>query len=740
MKLKEMLNFAQDTKRKKGMSRVEGLEDANYAGKKDKLCVLAVTEGLSALTYLKGGVDYGLLGVKGRDYIGMMPIRGKFLNVKNASPQTLSKNTEVKAIIQAMGLVYGEKYSNPENYAKLRYKKFVALADSDVDGFHIVGLLYNFFHTLFPDLLDIPGFFNFMRTPIMKLTKPKVSFFYQQEAVEYIKKNNVKKDHIAYFKGLGTSEDSDIKEDFGRRVVQVNKDEKGDTQVANIFAKEHTSYRKEWLTNFQPETSYPNIKDYQIEQLDITSFLNKELILFSLEDCRRSIPSIMDGLKESQRKVLFGAFKENLKHTNPPMKVAQFAAAVAKVSQYHHGEQNLGDTIVKLAQRFVGSNNVPLLFNKGQFGSRSMNGQDAASPRYIFTRLEAWTRLLFKDTDEDYLTHRYEDGDKVEPEYYMPVLPLILINGNSGIGSGWSTNVASYKIDDMIEFIKFWLKLRQGQANVEDQPTIRPHFRGFKGQIMIEEKCIRTTGVFTKLKENQYQITELPIGRKQISIVKYRKQLEKLVDDGVLTSFRDNSVGTPNFIINVKDGEGEMSDEKLGLTDTIFTSNMVLFNKDGKIHKYHNIYEIMDEFCEARLSLYEVRKQGEIQRMKAQIEILENKVKFIEGVINKKIVLQNQQEEQVLQQIQSCGITKKEDSYDYLLSMAIRSLTSQRLQELHNDVIKAKAELKRLEDEPVSTTWLTECSEFVKTIQVLNQEQITATSTGTTKKVLASKK
>jgi len=961
MKMKEMLSFTNETKRKKGQGRIEGLEDANMVGKKGKSCVLCVSEGKSALGYLKQGVDYGMLGVKGRDYIGMMPIRGKFLNVKNASPTILAKNAEVKSIIQAIGLQYGTDYSNPENFAKLRYKKFVVCADSDsvpgstplvlrneqgaieirsidnitkhaswkefndkwyndsvydvwteqgwtpirhvmkhrtqkqmyrivtntgivdvtedhslltkqaekiqptmvsvnsellhsfppvltfeqlkrvspdfsqlvrhvkftdsckqyldsilekqpknvehhaiqdiyqnlifedaclaqsmflfykmcndrpllrmtqdnkvqiyfddsvrpeqyqqivqiiplgkqdievydletvnhhfqagvgelivhnTDGHHIVGLLYNFFHTLFPTLLDIPGFFNFMRTPIVKLTKPNVSFFYQSQAEHFIKTNGVKKEHIHYFKGLGTSEAKDIKDDFGRRIVQVEKDKHADEQIENIFAKERANYRKDWLQRFEPQTEFPNIKDYEIEELSITNFLNHELILFSLDDCRRSIPSMVDGFKESQRKVLYAALKTNIKNK---IKVAQFGADVAKVTQYHHGEVNLFDTIIKMAQRFVGSNNVPLLNDKGNFGSRRDTG-DAASARYIFTMLEPWTRLLFRDEDSDYLKYQTEDGDIIEPEYYLPILPYILINGNSGIGSGWSTNVTSYRIDDMIEYIKFWIKLKNNQASFDEQPTIRPFFRGFKGQVMMEDKVIRTTGVFNKIKDNEYTITEIPIGRKQLTIVKYRKHLEKLLDEGIISDMKDYSVSSPHFVIKC---DSDLKDEDLGLTDTIFTSNMVLFNSQNKLNKYHDVNEIMDEFCNVRYEFYNTRKQGEIARMKAHVLFLQNKVKFIEMVLQSKIDIK-QPEETVVQQLQASKFTPKDDSFDYLLTLPIRSMTEKRLGELRQDVVKAQQQLKQLEDETCETTWLKECNEFVKAIQPLYQEQ-----------------
>jgi DNA topoisomerase-2 len=721
MKMKEMLTFANEARRKKGADRVEGLEDANFAGKKDKVCVLCVCEGLSAASFVKQGVEVGLLGIKGCDYIGVYPIRGKFLNVKNAGPTTLADNKEVKGLIYALGLVYGTDYSVPDNYAKLRYKRFVCCTDSDHDGFHITGLLYNFFHTLFPTLLGVPGFFNFMRTPILKISKPNMSFFFQEQAMKFIEQNKVKADHISYYKGLGSLDDKEVKQEFGKRVVQVNHDTpQADQLMEYIFSSDHSDYRKRWLQEHKHETNWTDVKDYEIENEDLTTFLNKEMILFSLSDCKRSIPSVMDGLKESQRKVIFAAFSENLSSSGPVMKVAQFAALVAKVSCYHHGEQNLGDTIVKLAQRFVGSNNVPLLYNKGQFGSRSHLGMDAASTRYIHTKLEAWTRILFPKADEAYLTYLNEDGQAIEPEFYVPILPLVLINGNSGIGSGWSSLIPSFNIEDMIEFVKYWIQLKQGTLESQEPPVIRPYIRGFKGQLTNEPNKIRTVGVYTKVKENQYNVTEIPVGRKQISTSKYRRILEKMVDTDKINSMKVVSQDGINFLVNVKEGE-TVDEELLNLVDSISTSNMVLFDSKGQIKRYKDVYEILDEFCEIRYELYNKRKNGELQRIAEYVQMLENKVQFIEGVINKKINIQ-QAEDKLIEQVKALGIVTRENSYDYLLTMPLRSLTETRLKSLKTEVINAKAEHASLKAKSIDSLWLEECQEFVKSIKSLDNE------------------
>jgi DNA topoisomerase II len=187
------------------------------------------------------------------------------------------------------------------------------------------------------------------------------------------------------------------------------------------FSKKKIEGRKEWLNSFV-EGTYLDTKGGG--NISISDFVNKELILFSRYDLRRSIPSMVDGLKIGQRKILFGCFKRKLKNE---IKVSQLAGYVSEHSAYHHGEQSLNGTIVKMAQNYVGSNNINILFPSGQFGTRLEGGKDAASARYIFTTLCQITRSLFHTADDAVLEYLDEDGLSIEPKYYIPVIPMVLV-------------------------------------------------------------------------------------------------------------------------------------------------------------------------------------------------------------------------------------------------------------------------------------------------------------------------
>ena len=180
-------------------------------------------------------------------------------------------------------------------------------------------------------------------------------------------------------------------------------------------------------------------------------FVNKELILFSVADCARSIPSMCDGLKPGQRKVLFSCFKRNL---TQEIKVAQLSGYVAEKSAYHHGEVSLQGTIVGLAQNFVGSNNINFLTPNGQFGTRYGGGSDCAAARYIFTNLSKVTRHVFNPDDDPVLNFLEDEGQSIEPEHYLPILPVCLINGADGIGTGWSTKIPQYNPREIVKNLR----------------------------------------------------------------------------------------------------------------------------------------------------------------------------------------------------------------------------------------------------------------------------------------------
>jgi DNA topoisomerase II len=690
-----------EMKKQSGKSRkkIDGYDPANKAGGKDSSkCTLILCEGLSAKTYavmgIQEGVNYGDLTYKGRDYFGVMALRGKILNTRNASISMITANKEISNIIQAMGLKYDIDYTIEKNFQQLNYGRILLLVDSDHDGFHIKGLVINMLEHLFPSLLKREQFLHVMATPIMKVElKNKTHRFYNlQQARNFLKKNSNEKLTIKYYKGLGTSTDRDVKETFGKRVISYDFDEKASDNLNKVFAKDNSNLRKQWLEDYIYEDDLPYQKlNEHLFSLDISDFVNKELITFSQEDCRRSLPNLMDGLKESQRKILYAAIIKNL---NKPLKVAQLAGFVAEKTQYHHGEQCLYDTITKMAQDFIGSNNLPILQKEGQFGSRVNGGKDAASARYIYTYLSKITEYVFPQEDNPILTHLEEDGETIEPQYFLPIIPLILVNGITGsIGTGWSCSIPSYNPRDLIEWILSWL-------DKEPTPELTPWYRNFTGEIRrIDKHRYETRGILRQ-QNKKFHLEELPIG---IWTDKFKDHLEDLIEKKKIKSLLNFS--TPDKVSFEITPHPEAKDwctvENLGLTSIVSTSNMVLFDENGRIKKYDTVDALMAHYCEVRLDAYTKRKAHLLRKFKLDLSILVNKIKFMMAVVERRISLYDLSAELLEKE----RYDPKDGSYDYLLDLSIKSFTRDKIQKLEKHKQDLELAIRNLTNKTPAQIW-----------------------------------
>ena len=483
------------TKAKK-ITGIAKLDDANFAGTaKSKDCTLIITEGDSAKSLAMSG-----LSVVGRDYYGCFPLKGKPLNVRDATHAQVINNDEFKNVLDIMGLKIGMKYDET-NVKTLRYGHLMIMADQDHDGSHIKGLVINMIHKFWPSLLDVPGFLQQFITPIVKVSKGRQSktFFTlpQYEQWRESTGDNAKGWKIKYYKGLGTSTSQEAKEYFSNLdlheisfttlssdVVKSSMDmddvhpdqnisSSGADLIDMVFSKTRVADRKTWLNNIEKGTFLDYAEAKAAEGVRYSDFVNKELILFSQSDNARSIPHVLDGFKPSQRKVLFSCFKRKLKDE---IKVAQLAGYISEHSAYHHGEASLYGTIIGMAQSFCGSNNINLLTPSGQFGTRRMGGKDAASPRYVFTKLEQITRAIFHPDDDELLNYLSDDGVSIEPEYYMPVIPMVLVNGSDGIGTGYSSSINNHDPRAIIANLRHLI-------NGEALEPMKPHYGGFVGDV-----------------------------------------------------------------------------------------------------------------------------------------------------------------------------------------------------------------------------------------------------------------
>lgn len=597
----------------------EKLVDANLAGTKHgHECTLILTEGDSARALAVAG-----RAILDPDRIGVFPLRGKMLNVRDASLDQIMKNKEIENIKKFLGLKHKQVYTDTKG---LRYGHLMIMADQDLDGSHIKGLLINFLEVQFPSLLRIPNFFQEFITPVVKVwqganpKKPqRLKAFFNLPQYEEWKKahdNELRKWKYKYLKGLGSSTNEDAQVYFTnldlhlKEFATMNPE---DSQLFELaFSKKKADARKEWLGNFVPGTYL----DHSANQITYNDFVNRELILFSMADNMRSIPSMVDGLKPGQRKVLFAAFKRNLVNDQ---KVVELAGYISEQAAYHHGEQSLQQTIIGLAQNFVGSNNINCLEPSGNFGSRLSGGSDAASARYIHTRLSPFARRIFSKLDEPNLDFQFDDGQMIEPKTYAPIIPMVLVNGADGIGTGWSTSIPNYHPMDIVKN----LRRRMGRLDPEDtegKPFVpmTPWWRGWKGTPEQEApNKYKFNGIVYQDEKNPNEIvvSELPI---RMWTDDFKAKLEDIIRGEKTPSFiKDykefNDHKTVHFIIELEEKhmqaalrEGLL--EKFKLTKTVGTTNLVAFDTQGRIHKYENPEEIMEEYFNYRLDMYAERK------------------------------------------------------------------------------------------------------------------------------------
>ncbi|NBO39648.1 hypothetical protein EBU99_13805, partial [bacterium] len=498
-----------DGKRVVRLFGIPKLEDASLAGKgkEGAKCTLVLTEGDSAASMAIDG-----LAVVGREHYGVFPLRGKSLNVRDASMEKKNDNKELAAIKRILGLVSGHKYTSLD---ELRYGRILIMTDQDVDGSHIKGLLINMFHSEWPELLKL-GFICCLMTPLLKASrKGEVKSFYS--ASEYEKwlatpeSSGGRGWTIKYYKGLGTSVASEAREYFtAMNTVRFTWDDHADDSIDLAFSRARADDRKDWLATYDRT----RVLDIPAGGADVpfTQFVNDELIHFSIASNARSIPHVMDGLKPSQRKIFWAARKRNLVSE---IKVAQLSGYVSEHAAYHHGEAALEETIVKMAQEFVGSNNINLLIPSGQFGTRLKGGDDSAASRYIFTALDPIQATLFHKADDASLAWCLDDGQQVEPEFYQPILPMILVNGSTGICTGYSSEIPPFSPRDILSVLRRRLRGELTDVGLEET-ALTPWWDGFKGTVSMlasGKKCTtRAVYTFTTDDTNRVHITELPVG------------------------------------------------------------------------------------------------------------------------------------------------------------------------------------------------------------------------------------
>ena len=444
-------------------------------------------------------------------------------------------------------------------------------------------------------------------------------------------------------------------------------------------------------------------------QKSITEFLSneyKEFALYSIEG--RAIPSVIDGFKPTQRKIIHIANLVWKTGSEKNLKVFQLSGKVASDAFYHHGDMSLSNAIINLAQKF--KNNAPLLEEDGQFGS--LRSPQAGAPRYIGTKLSANFRLIYKDFE--LLEYKEEEGESIEPKYFLPIIPTVLINGGSGIAVGFASNILNRDIKDIIDVC---VKYLNGKKII----TVKPSLNGFTGtytQDTENNKKWYIRGKFERLNSSTVKITELP---PSMTYEKYEEILDKLVENKDIVSYEDNCKDNIDYTIKfTRVGLETLSDDKLFNLLKLVESETENFNtldENGKLKIFDSVEDIIKYFVDFRLEYYQIRKDHQLDKMQHELKILGNRGKFIKAILDGKIIVNNKLKEEIVSQIESNAIEMIDGSYDYLLRMPIYSLTKEMFDKLKEDFSNKKDEIEKLKLVEPKDMYLEDLSELKKKLK-----------------------
>ncbi len=695
-----------DGKRKKKI-KVKKCEDANKAGgPESNKCILILVEGDSAASTALKYMD-SQNGQEGRDYWGLLPLRGKLLNVRNCSALKLSENKEICEMKEVIGLREGVDYSIDSNFSTLRYGNVLIFTDADADGFHIAGLLLNMFDNNYKGLID-RGYVSLIRTRLAKVTKgkEKIVFHSISQYNKWMKETeNSKTYNHSWYKGLGSLGDNDVKEEVGNPKISIFfKDNNPTYDLDMVFNDKRASDRKKWITYYD-SNHIDNLKDAE----SISYFIQRELIWYPIECLSRAIPK-MDGFKDSIRKIIWIIMKKYMKQEKL---VNQIAAGVAEHTDYHHGQKSLEEAIFSLAAKFPGKNNIPLIDGtKGQFGTRNQGGTDHAASRYPFAKGSWILEFLIRKEDDRILEYELIGQEKAEPKIYYPIIPIHLLNGINGIATGYSTFFASYNPFDLISWIK-------AKINETEFPKLIPFYDGYGGEISLfektmkvkgtdEEKIIRgfrSKGKMIEEEDGSLHIIELPLF---IWTKNYKNMLDDMIEEKKLKDYRQYSKSNTVYIIL----EGFTGDVKeLALERTHSLNNMTILDNDCHPKKYPSIDDAMEDYYNFRLCAYDRRKAKQLEEIKEEIEQLEKTLKYIIDVVESRLIVLKEggrKKKDIETDMSALGHDKE------LLKIPILKLTKEEINILKNKIESKKREYDILEKTKPSSIWDKELDDLIR--------------------------
>jgi len=688
---------------------IPNFRDARHAGTRQAhKCTLYFVEGVSAMELAEVG-----LSVMGNDYVGAFALKGKVINA-NASLNSLQKNKEFVNICRAMGLELGK--DTPRS--QLRYGRVVVLTDADPDGSHIKGLFIYMLRKFWPHLLKEHNFIDAMITPIVVATpsaqKKEKEYFYTLQRFEEwyagLSESQRTRWSIKYYKGLATSTKKEGRFYFKNLRNHIRhfrqSDEKDLERLDMAFdkGKGAADQRKEWLQDYDASLYIPY--DH-IHEVSYAHFVDRDLKHYSWMTLRRNIPLSEDGFTPAARKCLWIFLQRKL---TKDAKVATVQSWVDHDTNYHHGPDSLGQTIVRMAQQFVGKQNMNFFVPSGMFGSRKDGGKISGSTRYIFTRLQPVARAMFCDDDDGVLTLLEDEGRIIEPTALAPILPQVLINGSDGTATGYRSAVPTYRPEDLIEAVK-------RQLEGEPWQPIQPWYHKFKGSLTGDPQGNFTSrGIVSHKHGKVWSVTELPLGKWRDN---YKEELTQMVNKGLIENFHEQHRNEDVcFEVEVKQDLEQLENPvQFFHLESSFSSQLNLLVLDGnsvRIRTFASIEEIFQHWFIFRLALYDARRVALIKALKLQIPFLQAKVEFIRIMIARQVPLGKKK----AVMCQALAELKLDSQFhDKLLAMAVSSFSEEKITTIQAEVVTCQETIDFYEKSTPKTLWLRDLAALSSVLQ-----------------------
>lgn len=756
-------------------------ERANHAGKGWPKCegtTLTITEGNSASGYVTA-----LISSAGRDKVGSLTLKGKPLNCVDASPNSLKKNEEIRSIVKALGLQYGMDYSIRENYETLNYDGVCIITDKDYDGDHIFTLITGgFFYHFWPSL------FHRRRCYVSRwlsalyriyIGKQLHSLFTEEEFKQFTAAHMGKRFEAKYCKGLGSNTATEARSDFtNSKQMFILGDKNAEESIDVAMNKKNIKDRKKWILerDFKDADKMKEFESKYIRPINpatdiihyrktLTGYINSDHLEFSIFNLERSVPYMLDGLKPSERKIIAAGIAHFRNGLNKKIiTIAAFGGKVISDFAYHHGDKSLQDSIARFTTTHVSftMNNLPIFQSESIIGDRNKGNDAISQARYANILLSNWVKHCFIDVDMKIVPYNTHGDDRVEPTFMLPIIPLVLVNGAEGIGTGWSTNIINYSVVDVVNVLRWkidnylegkpyvcGMKPTAKHLDLHRGPPLRPFYRNFKGKTKIVNMSkataketlllgLRTRGLYDyDSKKKTVDIDELPVG---MFATNFRDNVAGFVADKLVTDMVDSSddVKMKFKLTGVK--QANFDSQVVGY-DTLkietFKSmrNMNLMNAKGVCVNYLSSYHIVDDFFDERIKWYGIRKKYLLGILRSEIKDCTDKVRFIRAVLSHYFSNQktkpNEEQQAIIDKYQPINtimveedvIYQRMDEYeppiprDIYTRLNHSSFNLGKIRNLEDIIAKKEAEKKKLKATPPAQIWRDDLDALEKAVR-----------------------